>query len=340
LPMLNGNFFFVETLSSEKATPLKNKEKRENLVKSLNNMYRTNNHDNENKPYPYYALLLMDGDNMGKIKKAEKADYNNSTSNIQVSQSLSKFSNKVSNIVKKFNGVTIYAGGDDVLAMLPADTAIDCAHELYESFKESFPFKEIDVKNEKISVSISAGIVISHYHQPLKLVYREAKYLLENVAKEHNGKNSIAVSVLKGSEKYLQWVTSWKLFDDKDLLKNALTHVADISKSMIYSTRKTLIQLSNNYKGEPGTPFDIAISSDESIFEKLLLADMLRNQKDIDEKTEDVRKAEYEKKLKAIIPFCMVNTNNNENNKGCHKFQMDGLFLLKFLSDIQKNMVI
>ena len=325
LPTLNGNFFFIETLSSEKATPLKGEEKRQELIKMLKNLHGESTHEN-NKPSPYYALLLMDGDNIGKTKAEGDPKV--------VSKSLSKFSNNVGNIVKRFNGVTIYAGGDDVLAMLPADTAIDCAHELYKAFKEMF--KEIDV-------SISAGIVISHYHQPLKKVYMEAKSLLENVAKEQNGKNSIAISVLKGSEKHLQWVTNWKLFNDENLLKNAVAYMADISKSMIYSIRETLIQLLNNYKGEAGTPFDIAMSLGEPvepIFEKLLLSDMLRSREKKDKKADEKSKTSDEDKIKAIIQFCMVNPNNNDNNKEGHKFQIDGLFLLKFLSDIQKNKVI
>ncbi len=326
LPMLNGNFFFIETLSSEKATPLKSEEKRQELVNSLKVLYKVSQHDSENKPFPYYALILMDGDNMGKTKAEDGTKV--------VSESLSKFSNDVGNIVKRSNGVTIYAGGDDVLAMLPADTAIDCAYELYKAFKEAF---------KKTDVSISAGIVISHYHQPLKKVYMEAKHLLENVAKEQNGKNSIAISVLKGSEKYLQWVTSWKLFNNMDLLKNSVAYMADISKSMIYSTRETLIQLSDNYKGKPGTPFNIAISLDEPIkpiFEKLLLSDMLRNRENMNKKEDGKSKIRDEDKIETITQFCMVNRNSNENNKEEHKFQIDGLFLLKFLSDIQKNKVI
>ncbi|MHB1492070.1 MAG: type III-B CRISPR-associated protein Cas10/Cmr2 [Thermoplasmataceae archaeon] len=186
---LDGNFLFKETLSNEKLINCNklDKDKRKELVSHLKDLQKTS------EPSPYFALLLMDGDNMGKIK--------GSNENLKsISKSLSSFSNQVNQVVKNHNGITIYTGGDDVLAMLPSVEAIACAYELSEKFRMCF--------NGVCDATISAGVALAHYHVPLLSVYEEAKKLLDEIAKESNGRNSLAVGVINNSGKSLQWVTS------------------------------------------------------------------------------------------------------------------------------------
>ncbi|MCL5099186.1 MAG: type III-B CRISPR-associated protein Cas10/Cmr2 [Candidatus Omnitrophica bacterium] len=45
-------------------------------------------------------------------------------------------------IVEVFDGRLLYAGGDDVVAMLPADTALDCARALQKAFQGDLSLKE------------------------------------------------------------------------------------------------------------------------------------------------------------------------------------------------------
>src|SRR5439155_21476570 len=42
-------------------------------------------------------------------------------------------------VVDAFSGQLIYAGGDDVLAMLPTSLALDCAHALQLAFRGQLP---------------------------------------------------------------------------------------------------------------------------------------------------------------------------------------------------------
>ncbi|MCX8090868.1 MAG: type III-B CRISPR-associated protein Cas10/Cmr2 [Verrucomicrobiae bacterium] len=116
----------------------------------------------------YYAVLAMDGDDMGQWVSGEKAaplvnslareaqDYfrkhwkQDATGvaadqvkrplspgyHAALSEALSNFSLYcAAPIVRAFGGQLIYAGGDDVLAMLPARTALDCAQGLQLAFR-------------------------------------------------------------------------------------------------------------------------------------------------------------------------------------------------------------
>jgi len=108
----------------------------------------------------YFAVLALDGDSMGKwisgsktpklkdllseecakVYRAKGANLENRRPlspawHLQFSEALGNFSQHAARrIVEAFDGRLIYAGGDDVLAMLPADTALECARALRLAF--------------------------------------------------------------------------------------------------------------------------------------------------------------------------------------------------------------
>jgi CRISPR-associated protein Cmr2 len=68
-----------------------------------------------------------------------------------LSEALSNFSLYcVGPIVKEFNGQLIYCGGDDVLAMLPAQNALDCAQALQFAFRGVNPNGAKSNASEKV----------------------------------------------------------------------------------------------------------------------------------------------------------------------------------------------
>ena len=113
---------------------------------------------------PYVAILAFDGDEMGKwvsgvklpgllTQVSNKAkEYLNDIQgandvprllspsyHLQFSETLANFATKeAEKIVEAHGGQLIYAGGDDVLAMLPATRAIECSKELREKFRKSY----------------------------------------------------------------------------------------------------------------------------------------------------------------------------------------------------------
>lgn len=119
----------------------------------------------------YYAVMALDGDEMGKwvsgtkmpkirgqISKEAKQYYEDTSPegndanafldflemprplspsfHLQFSETLANFSLYAARrIVEAFDGRLIYSGGDDVLALLPAQKALDCADALRAAFR-------------------------------------------------------------------------------------------------------------------------------------------------------------------------------------------------------------
>ena len=107
----------------------------------------------------HFAILALDGDEMGKwisgskcpsLESVISTEANNywkgadlkrcrplsPSWHLQFSEALANYGlHAVRRIVEAFNGRLIYAGGDDVLAMLPAETAVQCAHALRLAFR-------------------------------------------------------------------------------------------------------------------------------------------------------------------------------------------------------------
>ncbi len=145
-------------------------------------------------PNPYYAILRADGDRMGKVidnqaKQGEKQHQ-------ALSKALNKFAGSVRKIVEeKYQGALVYAGGDDVLALMPLHTVLQCAKELADNFrKELNEFKD----DNGDSPTLSAGIVIVHHLYSLQDALRLAGDA-EDRAKKVPGKDALAITISKRS---------------------------------------------------------------------------------------------------------------------------------------------
>jgi CRISPR-associated protein Cmr2 len=220
----------------------------------------------------YYAVLLMDGDNMGKlINGATTAShwetimhpnisqrikqpsfnslYHDSWSGIwrkrrlvtpaihsAISEALGDFSiYGVARIIKEYEGRLIYAGGDDVCAVLPMENAFKAADEIRKYYIGVF--QAIDEKGNissanpwapspgKLSVglgigegiSISAAILICHHKESLQQMIARAHHLLQDKAKSEAERNACAIELRKrhGGSRYFvrKWDSEdWKSF--------------------------------------------------------------------------------------------------------------------------------
>jgi CRISPR-associated protein Cmr2 len=149
------------------------------------------------KPPPYYALLLADGDNMGKAIDHQQTVDNHRA----LSQTLAGFANRVRTMVEQHEGALIYAGGDDVLALVPLHAVLECATALAESFNKCMQ----EFSFEDTPVTLSVGIAVAHHIEPLTDALNLARRA-EQSAKKVPGKNALAVAVSKrsGSETIVQ----------------------------------------------------------------------------------------------------------------------------------------
>lgn len=102
---IDGNFYFKGALKDLKRTPLKQtpeggeepeevKEKRNDLIKKLDDLYDKSS----STPFPFYGMLLMDGDNMRRLI---------GKNGIKVSKALAGFTKEVNGVVCKNDGILI-----------------------------------------------------------------------------------------------------------------------------------------------------------------------------------------------------------------------------------------
>ncbi len=148
-------------------------------------------------PIPYYALLLMDGDSLGRLS-AQMDDSQ------MLSKSLDFFAKQVRGKVEQHFGHTVYAGGDDVLVLLPATTALHAANDLCDVYRSTFQSTPVGER-----ATISAAIVFAQWRFPLRQVLRTAHRLLDDVAKEGTGRDSIAMGIVTGGGLSAVWSVPW-----------------------------------------------------------------------------------------------------------------------------------
>ncbi len=153
----------------------------------------------ESKPPTYFALMHLDGDNMGGLFKGSRSDITGTTTR------LTTFAAGVPDIVKQCGGELIYAGGDDVLAFLPTETAIACAHKLRETFQSALGEM----------ATLSGGIAVVHYKEDLRFALgqvRAAEKKAKQIGKAHGDKgtkDALAVTVCKRSGEHSTVVLGW-----------------------------------------------------------------------------------------------------------------------------------
>lgn len=151
------------------------------------------------RPSPYYAILRADGDRMGKAIDActQKEEHQ------QLSRDLVAFTKKAATIVRDSHGRLVYAGGDDVLALLPVAGAIPCARQLADEFKTRVgaPMQPIlDAHGgAEPTPTLSVGVVVAHHLEPLADVL-ELSAKAEKEAKKTRNALAILVSKRSGSE--------------------------------------------------------------------------------------------------------------------------------------------
>ncbi|KEF33972.1 CRISPR-associated protein Cmr2 [Deinococcus sp. RL] len=126
----------------------------------------------------YYAILVADGDNMGALLSANDTE----DAHHEISRRLDTFATQARAIVERHDGHAVFAGGDDVLALLPVTTALACGRELAEAFRHT------------VRATLSAGIAVVHYREPLSTSLAQAR-AVEKVAKKVPGKNAVCVAV-------------------------------------------------------------------------------------------------------------------------------------------------
>lgn len=189
----------------------------------------------------YYAILMMDGDDMGKWvsggKKLEQFPARNPLDTYrEISRRLSRFAKQtVPQIVKEYQGELVYAGGDDVLAFVPIKNVLSLARELRKAFSE--PKRGLDRK-----ATASMGIVIAYYKDPLYHMLNRVRNLekrAKNFRRENGAsKDAFALAYLARSGEQREVVLPWLVDpqNPEEWTVSHLNYLIDSIKSEVSST--------------------------------------------------------------------------------------------------------
>jgi CRISPR-associated protein Cmr2 len=324
---LSGNFLNHTALENTRGTPLTNDDKdwRALLLEKLRKLEKATGDRAGN----FYALLLMDGDRMGALIRKHTAQT--------VTPCLTEFASKVPQLIEneKHSGVCIYAGGDDLMAMLPLDRALEAVTVVRELYRKSF------VEAEKtITATISAGLVFAHYRCAFSRVLEHAHHLLTTVAKDGVKRDSLAIGVLKPGGITCQWGGKFDQF-----LQNGSHCFAPLvaayredrlSSSFLYNLRERFGELFDNADEQTCAADDKpdaapADSLDAVTLEALFVAEYLHGRRGKNDTAKSQRQSDEAKQLmQQLLKVCYQGDSCRAN--GRKRFDLAGARFVKFLA--------
>lgn len=210
----------------------------------------------------YYAVLMMDGDRMGRLvsgenlgacwqdvvhprvrERLERSAQNDPfqrfwqkhlpaqrlispATHAALSEALSDFAlHTVPRLIAGAHGRLVYAGGDDVCAVLPLSGALPAAYRIARAYNLGFVqaqghpeqgltewtpgrqrlFLHLGVGD---GISISAGLLVVHHKRPLTLALKRAHGLLD-MAKNQGGRNAVALEIDRRSGGPRRLTVNW-----------------------------------------------------------------------------------------------------------------------------------
>lgn len=192
------------------------------------------------RPPTYYAILMMDGDDMGRWLRGEKSPqvrevmhpdlvgyYQGLSAETKagldarrpvgpalhaaISEALTNFAlHFVPRIVSQHHGTLIYAGGDDVLALLPTATVLACARALREAFRQDWASDGQGAERLLMGerAGVSAGIAVVHMKEDLRFALQTARDA-EKAAKGA-GRDILQVTVCRRSGEHGAALCPWE----------------------------------------------------------------------------------------------------------------------------------
>jgi CRISPR-associated protein Cmr2 len=188
------------------------------------------------RPSTYYAILVMDGDQMGRrVSQCESRDAHEA-----LSHALTQFAERAMRIVEvDFAGRVVYAGGDDLLALLPLDDAVPAAFAVRREFMAD---------DLKLGTTISAGMAIAHHQAPLSMALREARRAEQKAKRD--GRDALCVAALKRSGEHVWLSARWDAMLTNGTKENMLHRVISLFSSTAAQQSQVSSKLAYDLKNE------------------------------------------------------------------------------------------
>ena len=341
---LDGNVFFESALDNkniyedQKQAQLVKKALKKLLAKT--NELREAKQQNALEPVsPFYAVLMMDGDSLGK-------QMSNADKQKAISKGLEKFTQGVNKIVEDHSGFLIYAGGDDVLALLPLEHALNCAYAVREHYQDSFVQVALEDKSlPEIKTTISAAIEYAHIKMPLGKVLGDAHHLLDDVAKDKTGRDSVAVRVWKPGGQHLEWAMPWgKAVVDGKVVMNTLANdfqtdqqTTPFSNSFFFHVEERFAMLNEERRGGTDKADNSEPVFDRKTMTALIAADYLNSGVNQVGKENKINLKTAIERIAPLLAQCFevrrqVDDKGHVSFKKSKKLNSDALQLIRFLA--------
>jgi len=288
----------------------------------------------------------MDGDRMGELLRHAPSGANTITTG------LTTFARQVPDMIDTYNGTTVYAGGDDVLAFMPVDHAVVAACRLADAYTRSFadaglPPEHLD------KATLSGAIVFAHYGYPLRSLIREAHRLLDEVAKDATGRASLALSIYGSNGELARWAAPWRYLvpsmatvSDAGMASTCLGPLLTdiktdaVGKSVFYRLRLHFSRFLDADAPRPGEPVSIqALCGDMNEDIDQLLCDLFAAEIQTDRERERVHggdngdQGKLRMLAKNLLTVCRhVRRNGNEIEISRQWLCLDGARIAYFLA--------
>jgi CRISPR-associated protein Cmr2 len=200
-------------------------------------------------PPAYYAILVAGGDSMNELVEARKTVEEQQA----LSRSLADFAGGVPATVRAALGICIYAGGDQVLALLPLDTALETADAIATSYRATLARFARSSNEPKglVLPSLSAGLAIVHASSPLDESLSHARAAQEH-AGARSGKNAIAVAVQTRSGEPVTVRGSWGSIVKRMSALSTLLRMNAIPEGALHELSALARLTANLQEGDPG----------------------------------------------------------------------------------------
>lgn len=180
----------------------------------------------------YFAVVSADGDGMFSLFSKK----NNEEARI-ISEKCFAFTEAAAMEIKKFGGMTIYAGGDDLLFLAPVQSAEgETVFELCNRLSDIFSDK---VAGKQPSPSMSFGVAIRYMRFPLYEALNAAFAALANAKGSRPKKNTIAIDLQKHSGQFVTlYVAKEGFYLFNKTMQQVLQQSSDAVNSIIYVLEK------------------------------------------------------------------------------------------------------